>query len=57
MSELTVSFYVLQEKSIRLLKPADTDAIQSDDVPATFWISNPNNTFIGNVGAGSEDSG
>ena len=30
---------------------------ESDNTPATFWITNPDNTFIGNVAAGSHDSG
>ncbi|CAI7747644.1 unnamed protein product [Closterium sp. NIES-54] len=48
----------LQEPVKRLLQPTDAiPATQSDDVPSTFWITNPNNTFIGNVAAGSFDSG
>jgi parallel beta-helix repeat protein len=34
-------------------RPIDTDGSN----PSTFWISNPQNTFIGNVAAGSESSG
>lgn len=30
---------------------------ENDDEPATFWIPNPTNSYIGNVAAGSEDSG
>lgn len=30
---------------------------ETDDSPATFWITNPMNTFIENVAAGSEHSG
>ena len=30
---------------------------ESDDFPASYWITNPENTFIGNVAAGSEHSG
>lgn len=29
----------------------------TDDEPATFWIPNPTNSFVGNVAAGSQDSG
>lgn len=29
----------------------------SDDAPATFWITNPNNRFVDNVAAGSEGNG
>eukprot|EP00475_Leptophrys_vorax_P009891 TRINITY_DN16587_c0_g1_i1.p1 TRINITY_DN16587_c0_g1~~TRINITY_DN16587_c0_g1_i1.p1 ORF type:complete len:885 (+),score=7.47 TRINITY_DN16587_c0_g1_i1:338-2656(+) len=48
----------LQEPVQRLLKPTDAiPATESDDVPSTFWITNPNNTFIGNVAGGSADSG
>ena len=30
---------------------------ETDGTPATFWISNPTNTWLGNVAAGSVDSG
>mmetsp|Transcript_14645 Transcript_14645/g.20891 ORF Transcript_14645/g.20891 Transcript_14645/m.20891 type:complete len:1853 (+) Transcript_14645:178-5736(+) len=30
---------------------------ESDNFAATFWISNPNNYFLGNVAAGGEDNG
>jgi hypothetical protein len=30
---------------------------ESDDLPATFWLTNPNNTWIDNVAAGSDSSG
>ncbi|CAI5515198.1 unnamed protein product [Closterium sp. Naga37s-1] len=30
---------------------------ETDDEPSTFWITNPNNNYIGNVAAGSEDTG
>ena len=30
---------------------------ESDMFPATFWISNPHNHLLGNVAAGSQDSG
>ncbi|GJP59359.1 hypothetical protein CLOP_g11076 [Closterium sp. NIES-67] len=35
--------------------PGQTE--ETDDRPSTFWITNPNNNLIGNVAAGSEDSG
>ncbi|CAI5468223.1 unnamed protein product [Closterium sp. Yama58-4] len=48
----------LQEPPQRMLTPLDAKpAVQSDNAPSTFWITNPNNTFIGNVAAGSSDSG
>ncbi|GJP48394.1 hypothetical protein CLOM_g7684 [Closterium sp. NIES-68] len=48
----------LQEPPQRMLTPLDAKpAIQSDNSPSTFWITNPANTFIGNVAAGSSDSG
>lgn len=37
--------------------PGATSSTQSDEFAATFWISNPNNTLVNNVAAGSEDSG
>ncbi|CAI5529275.1 unnamed protein product, partial [Closterium sp. Naga37s-1] len=40
------------------LSAADpTKTEETDDAPSTFWITNPNNNFIGNVAAGSENSG
>ncbi|CAI5520036.1 unnamed protein product [Closterium sp. Naga37s-1] len=30
---------------------------ETDDEPSTFWITNANNNYIGNVAAGSEDTG
>jgi hypothetical protein len=30
---------------------------ETDGTPATFWITNPTNSFVGNVAAGSQDSG
>lgn len=30
---------------------------ETDDEPATFWLTNPVNTWEGNVAAGSERSG
>ena len=49
----------------RAANPADavipTDIVTSErgllKLPATFWITNPDNTFIGNAAAGSEGSG
>ncbi|MBO0782456.1 MAG: G8 domain-containing protein, partial [Ktedonobacteraceae bacterium] len=36
-------------------KPADGEAIlPTDTTPATYWITNPNNIFRGNVAAGSQ---
>jgi hypothetical protein len=34
-----------------------TNGIETDDKPATFWITNPSNIWISNVAAGSENSG
>jgi hypothetical protein len=33
------------------------NGIETDDHPATFWMTNPHNVWIGNVAAGSENSG
>ena len=33
------------------------NGFETDQIPATFWISNPDNIYIGNVAAGSHDSG
>lgn len=34
-----------------------TDGEETDDRPSTFWITNPKNTFVGNVAAGCQDNG
>lgn len=31
--------------------------LNTDTTPATFWVTHPNNTYIGNVAAGSEAHG
>jgi cell migration-inducing and hyaluronan-binding protein len=36
---------------------AKDQLIPSDNTAATFWITNPDNTYIGNVSAGSEATG
>lgn len=30
---------------------------ETDDEPSTFWMTNPANSWLGNVAAGSEDNG
>lgn len=39
-------------------RPSSADQlIPTDDRPATYWITNPNNSLVGNVAAGSEGIG
>jgi hypothetical protein len=33
------------------------NGVETDNEPSTFWITNPSNTWIGNVAAGSERAG
>lgn len=33
------------------------NGVETDDAPATFWITNPTNVWVGNVAAGSQGSG
>lgn len=43
---------------IRSLRTSKANRVEvEDDSPATFWITNPNNTFVGNVATGSDDAG
>jgi hypothetical protein len=42
----------LTQPATRLTRP-----VESDDFPSTFWCSNPQNTWIGNVAAGSSNNG
>jgi hypothetical protein len=39
------------------LSSTANNGVETDDQPATFWITNPENTFLGNVAAGSDESG
>lgn len=32
-------------------------AEETDDDPSTFWMTNPENSWVGNVAAGSQQSG
>ncbi|CAI5941391.1 unnamed protein product [Closterium sp. NIES-64] len=43
----------------QLIPPASLAKLdrQTDDKPSTFWLATPFNSFVGNVAAGSEDSG
>ena len=43
----------------KLIPPSSTanNGDESDNEPATFWITNPTNSWIGNVAAGSQSSG
>jgi len=49
----------LLEGNLGMLTRAATDVaiLESDRLPATFWISNPANELRGNVAAGSEGNG
>ena len=45
---------------MEILIPGVTDPKLTDETdhnPATFWITNAGNNYIGNVAAGSEESG
>jgi hypothetical protein len=37
--------------------PILKNGIETDNMPATFWITNPSNDFVDNVAAGSLESG
>ena len=41
----------------RLIPDTGPNGDETDDRPSTFWITNPTNSWIGNVAAGSEGSG
>lgn len=41
----------------RLIPNMGTNGVETDNSPATFWITNPTNTWTENVAAGSERSG
>ena len=49
---LTGNLASVTRKVDTLIRPEETD-----NVPSSFWITNPMNSFIGNVAAGSEHSG
>ena len=41
----------------RLIPNLGTNGVETDNSPATFWMTNPTNSWIENVAAGSERSG
>jgi hypothetical protein len=41
----------------RIIPNQGPNGNETDGEPATFWITNPTNSFVGNVAAGSQDSG
>jgi len=41
----------------RLIPNIGTNGYETDRAPSTFWITNPQNIFVENVAAGSQDSG
>lgn len=43
----------LTDAASKVVRPGETDVVN----PSTFWISNPQNDFIGNVAAGSFGNG
>lgn len=43
--------------NLGLLTRGSSSLLNTDQIPATFWITNPNNTFIGNAAAGSRAYG
>jgi hypothetical protein len=42
---------------LKIIPNDGTNGNETDGEPATFWISNPTNSFIGNVAAGSQHTG
>jgi hypothetical protein len=47
----------LTRKVSKLIPDNGTNGKETDDAPATFWMTNPSNSWIGNVAAGSESNG
>jgi plastocyanin len=44
-------------RNLGLVTRGSSSLLNTDQLPATFWITNPNNTFIGNAAAGSRAYG
>jgi hypothetical protein len=44
-------------RNLAAVTRAATSLLNTDQVPASFWITNPNNDFIDNVAAGSDGQG
>jgi hypothetical protein len=42
---------------LKIIPNVGTNGNETDGQPSTFWITNPSNTFIGNVAAGSQHTG
>jgi hypothetical protein len=45
------------DKPEMLIPDEGTNGLETDNEPATFWIASPTNSWIGNVAAGSINSG
>jgi hypothetical protein len=41
----------------KIIPDTGPNGVETDNAPATFWITNPTNSWIGNVAAGSENAG
>ena len=43
--------------NLGVLTRGSSSLLNTDQIPATFWITNPQNTFIGNAAAASRAYG
>lgn len=43
--------------NLGVLTRGSSSLLNTDQIPATFWITNPHNTFIGNAAAASRAYG
>ncbi|GAQ79268.1 hypothetical protein KFL_000270270 [Klebsormidium nitens] len=56
-NNFTHNLGILQRPALRLIPPDLGEDNNTDNSPATFWITNANNSVTHNVGGGAADSG
>lgn len=44
-------------RNLGMVTKGSSSLLNTDQLPATFWITHPNNIFIGNAAAGSRAYG
>lgn len=56
-NEFLYNLGALTRKVDTIILDSGSNGEESDNVPSTFWMTNPSNMWVGNVAAGSEDNG
>jgi hypothetical protein len=56
-NEFLYNLGALTRKVNTIIPDNGSNGEETDNLPSTFWMTNPSNTWVGNVAAGSEDNG